>query len=128
MGAAHFLWARRRWGGLTAGSAGHGRRSTMWHTSRGGHAVGGGPVRRGPLLVQLLGPGMNNGVLYLIHIFQANLNLQWFKTQLSVLKKFQTKYGFVENKIRNNFPYWNFSKFASEFKLKFKEALGFEIQ
>jgi hypothetical protein len=37
--------------------------------------------------------------------FQTNLNLQQFKTQLPVLKKNQTKYGFVDNKRRNNFPY-----------------------
>jgi hypothetical protein len=45
-----------------------------------------------------------------------------------VLKKFQTKYGFVENKIRINFPYWSFSKLGIEFQLKIKKALGFEIQ
>jgi hypothetical protein len=44
-----------------------------------------------------------------------------------LLEKFQIKYGFVGNEIRNNFPYWNFSKFRIEFELKIKEALGFEL-
>ncbi len=43
-------------------------------------------------------------------------------------KKIQIKYGCEGIKIRNNFPYWNFSKFGIEFELKFKEALRFEIQ
>jgi hypothetical protein len=45
-----------------------------------------------------------------------------------VLGKFQIKYVFVDNEIRSNFPYWNFSKFWIEFKLKIKKALGLEIQ
>jgi hypothetical protein len=43
-------------------------------------------------------------------------------------QKFQIKYGFVGNEIRNNFPNWNVSKFRIEFELKIKEAPGFEIQ
>jgi hypothetical protein len=35
---------------------------------------------------------------------------------------------YVILKIRNNFPYWNISRFGIEFELKIKEALGFEIQ
>jgi hypothetical protein len=45
-----------------------------------------------------------------------------------MLEKFQTKYGFVDNKRRNIFPYWIFSRFALGFELKFHEALGFKIQ
>jgi hypothetical protein len=44
-----------------------------------------------------------------------------------LLEKIQIKYGFVGNEIRNNFPYWNFSKYRIEFELKIKEALGFEL-
>jgi hypothetical protein len=43
------------------------------------------------------------------------------KDGLSELKNFQIKYGCDEIKIRNNFPYWNFSKFGIEFELKFRE-------
>jgi hypothetical protein len=41
---------------------------------------------------------------------------------LPLHKKFRTKYGFVDNKIRNNFPYRNFSRFEMKFELKFSEA------
>jgi hypothetical protein len=40
------------------------------------------------------------------------------KDALPEFNNFQTKYGFVENEIRNNFPFWNFSKFGIEFELK----------
>jgi hypothetical protein len=39
-----------------------------------------------------------------------------------VLEKFQTKYGFEDFGIRNNFPYWKFSNFGLEFELKTWEA------
>jgi hypothetical protein len=32
------------------------------------------------------------------------------------------KYGCEGTKIRNNFTYWNFSKFGMEFELKFREC------
>jgi hypothetical protein len=38
------------------------------------------------------------------------------------------KYVFEGNQIRNKFSYRNFLNFGLEFKLKFKEALGFEFQ
>jgi hypothetical protein len=60
--------------------------------------------------------------------FQIAPYLNQPKGGLSKLKKFQIKYGFVGNQIRNNFPYWNFSKYRIEFKLKNMKALGFEIQ
>jgi hypothetical protein len=41
-----------------------------------------------------------------------------------VLKKYQIKYGSVGNYIRNNFSYWNFSRFRMKFGLKFTETLG----
>jgi hypothetical protein len=37
------------------------------------------------------------------------------------------KYGIEGNETRDNFPYWNFSKFLIEFELKIEETLGFEI-
>jgi hypothetical protein len=40
-----------------------------------------------------------------------------------VLEKMQIKYGLVENEIRNNSPYWNFSKFEIEFELKKSRTL-----
>jgi hypothetical protein len=57
-------------------------------------------------------------VRFLINLeFSTNSNLQWFKTYLPVLQKFQINYGFVETEIRNNFPYWEFSKFGIQFEL-----------
>jgi hypothetical protein len=44
------------------------------------------------------------------------------KDGLFELKIFQIKYGCEGIKIRNNFPYWNFSKFGIEFELKFMEG------
>jgi hypothetical protein len=41
---------------------------------------------------------------------------------LSEFEKIQRKYDFKGFKIRNNFPYWHFSKSGIEFELKFKEA------
>jgi hypothetical protein len=42
---------------------------------------------------------------------------------LSVLQKFQIKYGWKEIEIRNNFPYRNVSRFEIKFELKFRELL-----
>jgi hypothetical protein len=39
-----------------------------------------------------------------------------------MIKNFQIKYGYEGIKIRNNFAYWNFSKFGIEFELKFREG------
>jgi hypothetical protein len=50
------------------------------------------------------------------------------KEELVEFKKFQIKYGFKGFELRNNFPYWNFSKFEIEFEFKNQVALGFEIQ
>jgi hypothetical protein len=40
----------------------------------------------------------------------------------SQLKKFRIKYEAVGFEPMNNFGYWNFYKFAKEFKLKFREV------
>jgi hypothetical protein len=60
--------------------------------------------------------------------FSNGFELIQSKDSLPVFGKFQIKYVFVENEIRSNFPYWNFSKFLIEFELKIKEDLGLEIQ
>jgi hypothetical protein len=44
------------------------------------------------------------------------------KGRLPVLENFQRKYGIVQNGIKNNFPYWNISKFRIEFELKSRKA------
>jgi hypothetical protein len=56
------------------------------------------------------------------------VELIWSKDILPMLEKIQVKYVIVENEIRNNFPYWNFSKFRIEFELNVKRLVGFEIQ
>jgi hypothetical protein len=38
-----------------------------------------------------------------------------------MLEKFQIKYGWKEFEIRNDFSYRNFSRFETEFELKFSE-------
>jgi hypothetical protein len=40
------------------------------------------------------------------------------KDELAQFKKFQIKYGFEGFELRNNFPYWNFSKFGLKFEFK----------
>jgi hypothetical protein len=55
------------------------------------------------------------------YLFKKNSNefeLIRSNDRLPVLENFQIKYGIVENEIRNNFPYWNVSKFRIEFELK----------
>jgi hypothetical protein len=44
-----------------------------------------------------------------------------------MLKKFKIKHGCEDFERRNNFSYWNSSKFRIEFELKFKGALGIEF-
>jgi hypothetical protein len=51
------------------------------------------------------------------------LKLERLKWCLPHLEKFQIKYGHEGFEVRNNFPYWNVSKFRIEFELKIKEAL-----
>jgi hypothetical protein len=40
-----------------------------------------------------------------------------------LLEKFQIKYGWKDLGIRNNLSYRNFSRFETEFDLKFRELL-----
>jgi hypothetical protein len=44
-----------------------------------------------------------------------------------MLENFQIKYGFVGNEIRNNVPYWNFSKIGIEFELKSRKLQGLKF-
>jgi hypothetical protein len=52
--------------------------------------------------------------------FQTNStcsSLIQFKTDLPEVKKiFGIKYGWKSLELRNNFPYWNISRFGSEFE------------
>jgi hypothetical protein len=73
-------------------------------------------------------PEGNRAKSQLFKNFSNGFKLIRSKDGLPMLKKFQIKYVFVENEIRSNFPYWNFSKFWIEFELKIKKALGLEIQ
>jgi hypothetical protein len=57
-----------------------------------------------------------------IQNISKRLELIRSKGALPDFKKIQIKYDFEGFKIRNNFPYWKFSKFEIEFELKFKEA------
>jgi hypothetical protein len=43
-----------------------------------------------------------------------------------VAKKIPVNYGIVG--IRNNFPYWNFSKFEMKFELKIREPFGSKFE
>jgi hypothetical protein len=54
---------------------------------------------------------------YLI-FFSKSLELIRSKESHPKFEKFQIKYGFEYFEIRNNFPYWNFSKFGIEFEFK----------
>jgi hypothetical protein len=54
----------------------------------------------------------------LFKIISIEIDLIQLKDGLPEIKKFQIKYIFVSNLIRNNFPYWNFSKFGIEFELE----------
>jgi hypothetical protein len=75
------------------------------------------------------GPGLvKSAFSELNQIFSNGLELILSKDGLLVLENFQIKHGCAGNQIRNNFPYWNFSKFRIEFELKMKEALGFKIK
>jgi hypothetical protein len=38
------------------------------------------------------------------------------------LEFFEIKYGCEGIKVRNDFPYWNFSKFSIEFELKIRKG------
>jgi hypothetical protein len=73
-------------------------------------------------------PNMNSTVFYLFKKNSNGFELSRLKYGLPLHQKFQVKYEFVENKIMNNFYYWNFSKFRIEFESQIKEALVFEIQ
>jgi hypothetical protein len=57
-----------------------------------------------------------------IQIFSNGFELIRLKDELPLLENFQIKYRIVENQIRNDFTYWNFSIFEIEFELKIKEA------
>jgi hypothetical protein len=96
-----------------------GLRSTRQRTPRAGR-LGGAAVVRGPLLLWAR-PHKNSNVFDLFKGIPEISVMIRLKDGLSELKNFQIKYGCDRIKIRNNFPYWNFSKFGIEFELKFRE-------
>jgi hypothetical protein len=49
--------------------------------------------------------------------------LIWSEGDPLVLEKFQIKYGRVDIELRSKFSYWIFSKFRTEFELKFTEPI-----
>jgi hypothetical protein len=73
--------------------------------------------------------GPEEAVEFLIYSnnFQTSLNCFDQKVEFPSSKKIQIKYAFEGKKIINK-SHRNPSKFGLEFKLKFKEALGFEFQ
>jgi hypothetical protein len=78
---------------------------------------------------RLFGPSqMNSRFFNLFNIISNGIELIRSKEVLPEFENFQIKYGFEAFEIRNNFPYWNFSSFRTEFELKIKESLGFEFQ
>jgi hypothetical protein len=58
----------------------------------------------------------NSNLLYLFKGISKRSDLIQLKDRLSELKIIQIKYGCEGIKIRNIFPYWNFSKFSIEFE------------
>jgi hypothetical protein len=64
----------------------------------------------------------NSNVFNLFKGIPEGSDLILLKDGLSELKNFQIKYGCEGIKIRNTFPYWNFSKFGIEFELKIREV------
>jgi hypothetical protein len=78
---------------------------------------------------RLFGPDLMNSTIFKLNrILSKETSIDLTKDALPLLKKILIRYDFIENEIRNNFPYWNVLKFGIEFELKFKEAIGFEIQ
>jgi hypothetical protein len=64
--------------------------------------------------------GSENNIFFqkLFNIFE----LIQSKGDVAMIQNFQIKYCFKYFEIRNNFPYWNFSKFRLEFELKTREG------
>jgi hypothetical protein len=75
---------------------------------------------RGPIVLGW--PKINSNNFELIQIFSKETWIDSLKNALPVLEKFQIKYIFEGNQIRNNFTYCNFSKFRIEFQLKIREG------
>jgi hypothetical protein len=119
-----------KWREVGTGPQAAGTSDDVMRGSRGRR--GGGPVRcslMGRLIVRIVGPpNMHSAVFDLFKKIQTNLNLVPSKDGPTKLKKFQVKYVFEGNEIRNKFPYMNFLKFGVEFEVKFKESLRLEIQ
>jgi hypothetical protein len=103
-------------------SEGEGRLVGRRSAEAGDHACWGSDMRRvswaGLRKRKMARPKEIVQDFYVFKEFSTDSNLKWSKGCLTILKKLQIKYEFVGNYIRNNFPYWNFSKFGIEFELK----------
>jgi hypothetical protein len=65
----------------------------------------------------------SNRIKFISNGFKFAPNFDRSKRCLLLIEKLEVKYGWKEIKIRNNFPYRNFSRFEKEFELKFRELL-----
>jgi hypothetical protein len=117
------MWGKKKGGsgGPTGRAAGRGAR---WSARCGsaGEGTKGGPVGVGH--GGAVAVGQPKGIVTFCFI-QSHFNgTDMIRSEdgLPELKKFQIKYGCEWIKIRNNFPYCNFSKFGIEFELKFREG------
>jgi hypothetical protein len=65
----------------------------------------------------------SNRIKFISNGFEFAPNFDRYKRCLPLLEKLKVKFGWKEHKIRNNFPFRNFSRFEKEFELKFRELL-----
>jgi hypothetical protein len=97
---------RTRWASVGCGRV---RQRSAMLTRRPGSTVPGG--------------ANSNGIQTISNGFKFDPNFNRSKRCLPLLEKFQIKYGWKELGIRNNLSYRNFSRFETEFDLKFRELL-----
>jgi hypothetical protein len=122
-GGARACHAMERRGGVARARGG------FQLTEAGDHAGGGLYGEETQHVGRLFGPDLMNSTIFKLNrILSKETSIDLTKDALPLLKKILIRYEFIENEIRNNFPYWNVLTFGIEFELKFKEAIGFEIQ
>jgi hypothetical protein len=66
-------------------------------------------------------PGCRTVPLFIFQIFSMDSKLNWSIGGLLLPQNFNIKYILVDNHMRNKLPSRSFSKFKSEFELKFTE-------
>jgi hypothetical protein len=70
------------------------------------------------------GPACCHIAYFIFFKYSSNwFELIWSEGDPLVLEKFQIKYGRVDIELRSKFSYWIFSKFRTEFELKFTEPI-----